>query len=93
MDLLANTPRDGEKKEQEEMKSPEVQKLEQEDELNLQTLVKEGLALDKIGSFGDQEESGPFEQKAIIQQKYEEFKKKDEEIQNRLSDLQTPEKK
>ena len=93
MDLLANTPRDGENNEQEEMKSPQVQKLEQESDQNLQTLVKEGLALDKIGSFGDQEDCGPFEKKAIIQQKYEEFKQKDEEIQNRLSDLQTPEKK
>ena len=72
MDLLANTPRD-EKKEEEEMKSPQVQKLEQESEENLKTLVKEGLRLDKIGkleSTGSDEVdglTGPFKQKAIIQ--------------------------
>ena len=72
MDLLANTPRD-EKKEEEEMKSPQVQKLEQESEENLKTLVKEGLRLDKIGkleSTGSEETdglTGPFKQKAIIQ--------------------------
>ena len=72
MDLLANTPRD-EKKEEEEMKSPQVQKLEQESEENLKTLVKEGLRLDKIGkleSNGSDDVdglTGPFKQKAIIQ--------------------------
>ena len=75
------------------MKSPEVQKLEQESEENLKTLVKEGLRLDKIGKLESNGSddfnglTGPFKQKAIIQQKYEEFKEKEEEIQNRLSDL------
>ena len=55
------------------MKSPQVQKLEQESEENLKTLVKEGLRLDKIGkleSNGSDDVdglTGPFKQKAIIQ--------------------------
>ena len=55
------------------MKSPQVQKLEQESEENLKTLVKEGLRLDKIGKLestgSDEVEglTGPFKQKAIIQ--------------------------
>ena len=73
MDLLANTPRDEKKEQEEEMKSPQVQELEQESEENLKTLVKEGLRLDKIGkleSNGSDDVdglTGPFKQKAIIQ--------------------------
>ena len=84
--LLVNTPRDHKEQQPEEMKSPQVKELEKESEENLKTLIKEGLKIGELeGNDSEQEtndggSSSPFKQKAIILQKYEEFKQKEEEI-------------